>query len=289
VGNRALLSVLLSIGALACGDGIGQPIVAGAETAGSSGLGGTAGQSGTAGNAGVTAGSGGSTTQGGAGSTSVESGGSTTAGTAGSASGGPAQTGGAAGGGEDGPPGFAGYGMGAGPPWQEDPPDREDWRDEDPLEAVPPSAQCESVVDWDEASAEAERELFRFLTFARESGFACAGEAAERLPPLFMSPELRCAARLHSRDMIERAFFDHVNPDGVGPEDRMRRAGASFAVASESIARNVEMIDVDVPYQAVAELFAEDESACKNLADPRFEAVGIGMFEGHWTLDFTGR
>jgi uncharacterized protein YkwD len=89
--------------------------------------------------------------------------------------------------------------------------------------------------------------------------------------------------------MVLRAFFDHVNPDGVGPEERMRQAGASFAVASESIARNVEMIEMEVPYQAVEDLFAEDESACKNLADRRFEAVGIGMFEGHWTLDFAGR
>jgi uncharacterized protein YkwD len=80
-----------------------------------------------------------------------------------------------------------------------------------------------------------------------------------------------------------------VNPDGVGPEDRMRRAGASFAVASESIARDPETGEFQNRYQAIAELFAAGGSDCNNLADARFDSVGIGVFQGLWTLDFAGR
>jgi uncharacterized protein YkwD len=37
--------------------------------------------------------------------------------------------------------------------------------------------------------------------------------------------ELAAVARAHSRDMRDRGFVDHVDPDGDGPEDRLRAAG----------------------------------------------------------------
>src|SRR3954463_14551192 len=32
-------------------------------------------------------------------------------------------------------------------------------------------------------------------------------------------------ARVHSADMVRRAFFDHINPDGADPTARGKRAG----------------------------------------------------------------
>ncbi|MGY1988303.1 CAP domain-containing protein [Blastococcus sp. SYSU DS0669] len=46
---------------------------------------------------------------------------------------------------------------------------------------------------------------------------------------------LASVARAHSADMRDRGFFDHVNPDGVGPFDRADRAGVS--ARAENIAR----------------------------------------------------
>ncbi|MDK9711260.1 CAP-associated domain-containing protein [Acidaminobacter sp.] len=43
-------------------------------------------------------------------------------------------------------------------------------------------------------------------------------------------------AYAHSLDMLNRSFFDHVNPDGKSPFDRMQAAGLSFSAASENIA-----------------------------------------------------
>lgn len=40
----------------------------------------------------------------------------------------------------------------------------------------------------------------------------------------------------HSVDMLRRSFFDHVNPDGATPFDRMQAGGLSFSAASENIA-----------------------------------------------------
>ena len=40
----------------------------------------------------------------------------------------------------------------------------------------------------------------------------------------------------HSPDMIERVFFDHVSPDGVGPDQRALDAGYDWIAVGENIA-----------------------------------------------------
>ncbi|MCB9793146.1 MAG: hypothetical protein H6741_10510 [Alphaproteobacteria bacterium] len=49
-------------------------------------------------------------------------------------------------------------------------------------------------------------------------------EAAPR-PPLAPLAGLVQVARAHAADMLARRFFAHVNPDGLGPNDRLRAAG----------------------------------------------------------------
>jgi uncharacterized protein YkwD len=166
--------------------------------------------------------------------------------------------------------------------------------------AVPAGPYCESVATWEEPWEVAELELLEFLNFARETGGRCQPGEPRTAPPLVMRPELRCAARLHSRDMNDRQFFAHVNQDGVGPEDRIRQTGYSFGFASESIAEERDMsgpmeggpMEGPPRYEPLQELFEAGGSDCDNLLDPRFDAVGIGFFEGDfgafWTLDFAG-
>jgi uncharacterized protein YkwD len=158
---------------------------------------------------------------------------------------------------------------------------------------VPPGEHCANAADWDGGAADAEQKLLEVLNFARERGEPCESNTGEAAPPLAMRAELRCAARLHSLDMVERDFFDHTNPDGTGPEERIRETGYSFRVASESICCEIsESSGMDpydmAPYDALAELFDAGGNDCKNLVDPWFDAVGIGYFGGYWTLDFAG-
>jgi uncharacterized protein YkwD len=154
---------------------------------------------------------------------------------------------------------------------------------------VPPGEPCASVADWAVEDSESELELYSLLNFARQYGIRCTADGSgESAPPVEMKPELRCAARLHARDMSERNFFDHVNPDGEGPEDRMRSAGATFRIAAESIAQGPSFDGTD-PYEAFRELFSAGGDECENLLDPSFDSVGIGRYDDLWTLDFTGR
>ncbi len=54
--------------------------------------------------------------------------------------------------------------------------------------------------------------------------------------PLALNPYLTGSAQLHSQDMNNRRFFDHINPDGLSPLDRMRASGFSPTSWAESIA-----------------------------------------------------
>jgi uncharacterized protein YkwD len=47
----------------------------------------------------------------------------------------------------------------------------------------------------------------------------------QNLRPLKFDTRLSDIARRHSRDMINRGFFDHINPDKKGPSDRGRAGG----------------------------------------------------------------
>src|SRR3954469_5062074 len=55
-------------------------------------------------------------------------------------------------------------------------------------------------------------------------------------PPLAMNKKLLANARAHSRDMYNRNFFEHANPDGNDPFERMTLVGYTFVNAAENIA-----------------------------------------------------
>lgn len=57
-------------------------------------------------------------------------------------------------------------------------------------------------------------------------------------PPLIHDEEIRCVARAHSEDMRDRDFFDHQNPDGDLPWDRLNAAGIFWTAMAENIAWN---------------------------------------------------
>jgi uncharacterized protein YkwD len=48
---------------------------------------------------------------------------------------------------------------------------------------------------------------------------------ARNLKKLVFDERLSNIARAHSQDMVKRDFFNHINPDGRGPRDRLRLAG----------------------------------------------------------------
>ena len=62
---------------------------------------------------------------------------------------------------------------------------------------------------------------------------------AKNIKPLVLDEQLSKIAREHSQDMVKRGFFDHVNPDGKSPRDRVRLAGYNCSkTTGENIFQN---------------------------------------------------
>jgi uncharacterized protein YkwD len=96
---------------------------------------------------------------------------------------------------------------------------------------------------------------------------------AAGVPPVVIDRELTEVARLHSRDMWERGFFAHNNPDGESPFDRMREGRISFLIAGENIAL--------APALGLAHRgLMNSPGHRENILDPRFGRVGIGVIDG---------
>jgi uncharacterized protein YkwD len=100
--------------------------------------------------------------------------------------------------------------------------------------------------------------------------------------PLVADDRLAAVARAHSADMRSRGFFDHVDPDGVGPFDRAEAAG--LTARAENIARG---------QQDAAGVMADWMSSPGHRAtilNCTLTSVGIGVAEGSggpwWTQLF---
>ncbi|WP_051250876.1 CAP-associated domain-containing protein [Paenibacillus harenae] len=63
-----------------------------------------------------------------------------------------------------------------------------------------------------------------------------AERAARGISALQWDKLAAAAARKHSNDMKLRDFFDHNNPDGISPFDRMSQEGVIYTTAAENIA-----------------------------------------------------
>ena len=85
-------------------------------------------------------------------------------------------------------------------------------------DAVPSSTACAAVADWPNDQAAKEEEVLALVNQHRSDGATCGGQGKPTVPPLTMDPYLRCAARLHSRDMADRDFFSHATWNGSSDE-----------------------------------------------------------------------
>ncbi len=108
---------------------------------------------------------------------------------------------------------------------------------------------------------------------------------AERgVPVLTHDPTLRTVARQHSQDMIDRGFFDHVNPDGDGPTDRAQAAGYPGSVG-ENIA---QVFFVPPSPKRFFTLWRKSPGHNSNMLDlhgvrTRTAGMGFAIGDGAWT------
>ena len=115
---------------------------------------------------------------------------------------------------------------------------------------------------------------------ARMLALLNGARAEAGLPALVSDPEMVAVARAHSADMTARGYFDHTNPDGQSPFDRMRAAGISFGRAGENIALYPSTDG------AHAGLMGSPGHRANILGD-RYGRVGVGVHAAGGRLYFT--
>jgi uncharacterized protein YkwD len=94
---------------------------------------------------------------------------------------------------------------------------------------------------------------------------------------LTASAELTTVARLHSEDMVARGYLDHVNPEGLGPSERVNLAGIDFEKLSENIASNRGHKQ---PARHAVEQWLGSPGHRASMLDPEFEMTGVGVALG---------
>ena len=106
-------------------------------------------------------------------------------------------------------------------------------------------------------------------------------------PQLGWDDHLAAVARAHSKDMTERGYFSHDTPEGLGPSDRIARAGYScwkgshYGVA-ENIAIELAARDMDKVAAAAVQSWLDSPGHRTNLLDRQYDRTGIGASFGTW-------
>ncbi|WP_285564116.1 MULTISPECIES: sigma-70 family RNA polymerase sigma factor [unclassified Streptomyces] len=102
--------------------------------------------------------------------------------------------------------------------------------------------------------------------------------------PLTEDSQLTDAAQRHSDDMAARDFFEHTNPDGADPGQRVTDAGYRWSTYGENIARGQQ-----TP-ASVMESWMNSPGHRANILNCDFKDIGIGIHQGPggpwWTQDF---
>ncbi|MEU3606841.1 CAP domain-containing protein [Streptomyces sp. NPDC035033] len=104
--------------------------------------------------------------------------------------------------------------------------------------------------------------------------------------PLTANATLTRAAQGHSDDMAARDFFDHTDPDGDGPGERVTAAGYPWSTYGENIA-----MGQTTPEQ-VMDAWMNSPGHRANILNCSFEEIGVGIHTDggpYWTQVFGAR
>lgn len=149
---------------------------------------------------------------------------------------------------------------------------------------------CGPTATWPDAWRTFEEAALAETNRYRAMGASCDGEAFAPAPALEMDEVLLTAARLHSSDMGERGFFDHDNPDGLSPFDRIAAVGFEGASPwGENIAAG------QTTPEEVVRGWMESPGHCRNIMNADYRVIGLGYafvegspFGHYWTQKFGG-
>lgn len=93
---------------------------------------------------------------------------------------------------------------------------------------------------------------------------------ANGLKALKLNKNLVSLAENYAQDMINRNYFDHYNPEGQSPFDRMTKAGIHYSYAGENIAINNSPAGAETA-------FMNSSGHRANILNANYTDVGVGV------------
>jgi uncharacterized protein YkwD len=101
--------------------------------------------------------------------------------------------------------------------------------------------------------------------------------AARGLRPVHLNHRLSVAAKRHSRDMVQRRYFDHTSPSGSTFTARVSRAGYHFSSLGENIAWGSGSYATP---RSIMRSWMNSPGHRANILRSKFREIGIGIVAG---------
>lgn len=95
------------------------------------------------------------------------------------------------------------------------------------------------------------------------------------LPPLKMHSILIEVARKHSQDMMDRNFFDHENPDGELPSDRVENVDLTYTAVAENIFMAMGYQENEIAELAVDSWIESPGHHQNMLSETSYTGIGV--------------
>lgn len=156
-------------------------------------------------------------------------------------------------------------------------------------EASETMAACAAFeTNWDATAIEFEARVLELTNQHRAEGANCRTAGVfPAVDPLTLNKKLECAARLHSTDMAERAFFNHLSPEGTSPSVRVASTGYPFRAVGENIAAG------QPTPEHVVESWMHSDGHCANIMRENYRELGVAYvtsdqdhYPVYWTQVF---
>lgn len=112
------------------------------------------------------------------------------------------------------------------------------------------------------------------INAVRARGVRCGSRELAPVPPLHLSTQLSDVALGHALDMARHNYFDHQDPAGHSPAERVRASGYRETLVGENIAYGPKSAD------EVVRGWLDSPGHCENIMDVRFSEVGIAYAAG---------
>lgn len=131
-------------------------------------------------------------------------------------------------------------------------------------------------------------EVLTLTNRVRSTSQVCGTTKYKPAAPLKANSLLRTSAQAHSQDMADHNYFDHTNLKGQSPFDRITATGYRYWTAGENIAAG------QPTPAAVVQAWLDSPGHCRNMMDPDFTELGVGVANGghygiYWTQNFGSR